>query len=360
MTLCKQTLLAITLLVLAIPFPAARAQQGVGGIAVSAVVLPPAVQESPPRNVNEWLMRMHNASSRRAYVGTFVVSSALGNLATSRIWHVCDGEQQMERVDALSGVARTTLRRNEDVLTFLPGLRLARSEKRDSFGMFPNLLRTADSSIAEYYSAKAVATDRAAGYDADVVQIVPRDKLRFGYRIWSEKKSGLVIKLQTLDTDGRVIEQSAFSELQLDAPVKMDKLAQMMANTEGYRVEKSEVVKTTPSHEGWSLKAAIPGFQSISCFKRAVDPRQSGAAAHPGAETALQWVFSDGLATVSMFLEIYDRQRHMHESQQALGATQSVTRRWADKEGEWWVTVLGEVPAATLNAFVQSLERKKP
>ena len=91
-----------------------------------------------------------------------------------------------------------------------------------------------------------------------------------------------------------------------------------------------------------------------------MDPRQSGAAAHPGAETALQWVFSDGLATVSMFLEIYDRQRHMHESQQALGATQSVTRRWADKEGEWWVTVLGEVPAATLNAFVQSLERKKP
>lgn len=322
----------------------------------SVVIAPGNLPESgTPRNVNEWLMRMHDASSRRAYVGTFVVSSALGNLSTSRIWHVCDGEQQMERVDALSGVPRTTLRRNENVLTFLPGLRLARSEKRDSFGMFPNLLRTGDSSIAEFYSAKVVASDRAAGYDADVVQIAPKDKLRFGYRIWSEKKSGLVIKLQTLDTEGRVIEQSAFSELQLDAPVKMDKLAQMMANTEGYRVEKSEVVKTTPASEGWSLKAAVPGFQSISCFKRAVEPRQPAVAGN-----ALQWVFSDGLATVSMFLEIYDRQRHMNESLQVLGATQSLTRRWADKDGEWWVTVLGEVPAPTLLAFVQSLERKKP
>jgi sigma-E factor negative regulatory protein RseB len=85
--------------------------------------------------------------------------------------------------------------------------------------------------------------------------LVPRDNLRFGYRIWSEKKTGLVVKLQTLDADGQVIEQAAFSELQLDAPVKMDKLAQMMASTEGYRVEKS---RTGQDHgtqaEGWLLK----------------------------------------------------------------------------------------------------------
>lgn len=302
--------------------------------------------ESPQRSVSEWLMRMHNASTRRAYVGTFVVSSALGNLSTSRIWHVCDGEQQMERVESLSGVPRTTLRRNEDVITFVPSAKLARVEKRDSFGMFPNLLHAGDSTIAEFYTARAVATDRAAGFDADVVHIQPKDKLRFGYRIWSEKKSGLMIKLQTLGTDGRVIEQSAFSELQLDAPVKMDKLAQMMANTDGYRVEKSEVTKTTPAGEGWALKTPVPGFMPISCFKR-IAP-----------ENTVQWIFSDGLATVSLFLEIYDRQRHLQESLQALGATQSLTRHIGDKAGDWWLTVLGEVPAQTLQAFAQSLERK--
>lgn len=313
------------------------------------------------RSVSEWLMRMYNASSRRAYVGTFVVSSALGNLSTSRIWHVCDGDQQMERVDAMNGIARTTLRHNDDVVTFVPALKLARAEKRDSFGMFPNLFRAGDSSIAEFYAARAVATDRTAGHEADVVNITPKDKLRFGYRVWSEKKTGLVIKLQTLDTEGRVIEQSAFSELQLDAPVKMDKLAQMMANTEGYRIEKTEVVKTTAAAEGWALKAAVPGFKSISCFKRAMDTSVSAApgSAKDSANSAMQWVFSDGLATVSLFLEIYDQQRHLQEGLQALGATQSLTRHVRDKDGDWWLTVLGEVPTPTLLVFAQSLERKK-
>ena len=325
--------------------------------ALSATV-PSAISPQPmpaQRSVSDWLMRMHNASSRRAYMGTFVVSSALGNLSTSRIWHVCDGDQQMERVDAMNGIARTTLRRNDDVVMFVPALKLARTEKRDSFGMFPNLFSSGDSSIAEFYAARAVATDRAAGYEADVVNITPKDKLRFGYRVWSEKKTGLVIKLQTLDTEGRVLEQSAFSELQLDAPVKMDKLAQMMANTEGYRIEKTEVVKTTAATEGWALKAAVPGFQSISCFKRAMDAAVPGSA----KDSAMQWIFSDGLATVSLFLEIYDQQRHLQEGLQALGATQSLTRHVRDKDGDWWLTVLGEVPTPTLLVFAQSLERKK-
>lgn len=312
------------------------------------------------RTVGEWLMRMHAASSRRAYAGTFVVSSSLGNLSTSRIWHVCDGEQQLERVDALSGAPRTTLRRNDDVITFLPGLKLARTEKRDSFGMFPNLLRAVDSSIAEFYTARAVATDRAAGFEADVVHILPKDKLRFGYRIWSEKKTGLVVKLQTLDTEGRVIEQSAFSELQLDAAVNKDKLIRMMANTSGYRVEKSAVIPTTAASEGWALKQAVPGFKAISCLKRAVDARTvTGIAESTAPENTVQWIFSDGLATVSLFLEIYDRQRHLQEGMLALGATQSLTRHLSDRDGDWWLTVLGEVPVHTLQAFMQSLERRK-
>jgi len=318
---------------------------------------PTAAQPALPvqRSVSDWLMRMYGASSKRAYVGTFVVSSALGNLSTSRIWHVCDGDQQMERVDAMNGMARTTLRRNDDVVTFLPSLKLARTEKRDSFGMFPNLFRAGNSSIAEFYAARAVGADRVAGYDADVVQIAPKDRLRFGYRIWSEKKTGLVLRLQTLDADSHVIEQSAFSELQLNVPVKMDKLAQMMANTEGYRVEKSEVVKTTAALEGWVLKEAVPGFKSISCFKRAMDIAVPGSV----KGNAMQWVFSDGLATVSLFLEIYQHQHHMHEGLQASGATQSLTRRLHDKDGDWWLTVLGEVPASTLLVFAQNLERKE-
>ena len=149
--------------------------------------------------------------------------------------------------------------------------------------------------------------DRVAGFDADVVQLEPRDGLRFGYRIWSERRSGLVVKLQTVDGDGRVIEQSAFSELQLDAPVKVQALAQMMGSTAGYRVEKSELERTTASKEGWTLKAPVRRLQA----GQLLPARAWGGGGVQGH--TMQWTFSDGLASVSLFVEPYDAQRQPQE-----------------------------------------------
>lgn len=336
---------------------------GVGGPSSTATTHPAASPDIRPneRNIGDWLMRMHEASRRRAYVGTFVVSSST-SMSSARIWHVCDGEQQMERVEALTGAPRSTFRRNDEVITFHPDTKTALFEKRESMGLFPNLLKAADSGIAQFYSAKYSGVERVAGFDAEVVNLVPKDNLRFGYRVWSEKKSGLVVKLQTLDTDGRVLEQAAYSELQLDAPVSMSRLTQMMANVEGYKVEKPDMVKTTALAEGWVLKAPVAGFKPMSCFKRAV-LKGEGAL----GENAMQWIFSDGLASVSLFVESFDRQRHVQEGLLTSGATQSLTRRFndkgadrqADKGVDWWLTIVGEVPAQTLSGFAQGLERKK-
>jgi sigma-E factor negative regulatory protein RseB len=318
----------------------------------------PAVQNRPvaespspttaaPRSISEWLMRMHEASRRRAYVGTLVVSSG-GTMASSRIWHVCDGEQQIERVEALTGAARSTFRHNDQVITFSPQSKVAVVENRESLGMFPNLLKSPDSAIEQFYVARQTGTDRVAGFESDVLQIEPRDDLRFAYRIWSEKTTGLIVKLETLDGQGHVLEQVAFSELQLDAPVSMSKLSKMMANTEGYKLESPKMVNTTPAAQGWQLRQPVPGFKAMSCYLRPA-----------GDGNAVQWVFSDGLASVSLFIEAYEGRRHGPEGLMAMGATHTLARRLPDKNGQWWLTAVGEVPAQTLQAFAQGLERKK-
>jgi sigma-E factor negative regulatory protein RseB len=299
------------------------------------------------RGVSEWLLRMHEASRVRSYVGTFVVSSNSGAMSTARIWHALDGDLQVERVEALTGAPRSVFRRNEQVITFLPESRVVRTEKRESLGLFTNLLKAGDNAISEFYSARRVGADRVAGHEADVVQLVPKDNLRWGYRIWSEKKTGLVMKLQTVDAEGNVLEQTAFSELSLDAPLRADKLSQMMSATDGWRVEKVEIVKTTPESEGWQLRATPAGFKPISCYKRPGNV--------PTPEGAMQWIFSDGLAAVSIFVESFDRQRHTQEGIFASGATQTLTRRVQD----WWITAVGEVPPQTLKAFAQNLERRR-
>lgn len=313
--------------------------------------LPCAVyaEEAP---LNAWLMRLHEASRHRTYTGTFVVSAG-GQMASARIWHVCDGAQQMERVESLSGTPRSTFRRNDQVLTFFPESRVAVAETRESLGLFPNLLKSQDSTIEEFYQLKPLGAERVAGLDADVVQLVPKDMLRYGYRVWSEKRSGLVVQLQTLDPDGKVLEQSAFSELQMDAPVSMGKLAQMMTRTEGYRVEHRDLQKTTAKAQGWDMPKGVPGFRPMGCYTR---PVALLAGASGRADQTMQWMFSDGLATVSLFVEAFDARRHTREGATELGgATHTFTRHL----GTWWITAVGEVPAATLNAFASGLERKK-
>lgn len=304
--------------------------------------------QSETRTVNEWLTRMHEASRQRAYTGTLVVSAG-PTMSASKIWHVCDGTQQMERIDTLTGAPRTTIRRNNDVITFEPETKTAFVEKRESLGMFPELLRTPSNLIPQFYSARETGVQRVAGHLADMVEILPRDELRFGYRIWSERQTGLVVKLQTLGEQGAVLEQMAFSELHLDASVSMDKLQRLMKDTRGYEVHKPVLKKTTAEAEGWRLKETVPGFTAMSCHTR-----DAVAAQAPGT-APMQWVFSDGLASVSLFVEPFDPQRHGQEKSAAVGATHSVSKR----VGDHWLTVLGEVPPSTLRRFALALERTR-
>lgn len=324
-----------------------------GRHSASAVKNPPpaAGGDAPNLGVVEWLERMHAAARQRSYVGTFVVSVPAGNLSSARIWHVCEGDLQMERIEALSGPPRSTFRRNDQVVTFLPDAKVVKREKRENLETFPNLSGAPDSSIAESYGVRMMGKDRVAGFDTDVVQIEPRDALRFGYRVWSERRSGLVVKLQTVDRNNKVIEQSAFSELQLDAPVKVHALTQMMGSTAGYRVEKSELERTTAQREGWALSKPVAGFRPVSSFRR---PMGGDGLGH-----TMQWTFSDGLATVSLFIEPYDAQRKPDEVLLALGATYTLTRRMKDKDGDWWLTAVGEVPPQTLDVFAQNLVRAR-
>ena len=299
-----------------------------------------------------WLLRVHQAARQSVYTGTFVVSSSAG-MASARIWHVCDGTQQLERVESLSGVPRAIFRHNDQVVTFFPQTRIAVAEVRESLGLFSDLLKSSDSSIGDFYQLKTLGAERIAGFEAEIFLLQPKDVMRYGYRVWSEKKTGLIIQLQTLDVQGRVLEQSAFSELQLGAVVNVPKLYRS-GNTDGYRVVRPDLQKTTADAQGWMLQKPVDGFKPMGCYQRPpIAPPQGTQNIVPNT---MQWVFSDGVATVSLFVEAYDVRRHAREGASDMGGA---TRTLARRIDGWWVTAVGEVPVATLSAFALALERKK-
>lgn len=300
----------------------------------------------------DWLRRVHEATRQNAYTGTFVVSSGSG-VASAKIWHVGDGAQQMERVVSLSGISRVTYRHNDRVITFFPASGRAVVEHRESLGLLPDFLNAADSSIGKLYQFSTHNVERIAGLEADVVHLVPMDRLRYGWKVWSERKTGVVLQLQTLDLDGKVLEQSAFSELKLDAPVTMRQLSHLMEQTEGYRLESPEKVKVNAEMQGWVLNKGVHGFREMGCYQRSVRERAESSSKNGHA---MQWVFSDGLASVSLFVEPYDARRHVREGGRSLGGA---THSLAHRIDGWWATAVGEVPVSTLKVFVQGLERTR-
>ncbi len=69
----------------------------------------------------------------------------------------------------------------------------------------------------------------------------------------------------------------------------------------------------------------------------------------------VQAIYSDGLTYVSVFIEPFRAETRRQPMLATLGATSTLTQR----QGDWWVTVIGDTPPATLKMFAAALEKKK-
>jgi sigma-E factor negative regulatory protein RseB len=302
------------------------------------------------REARSWLMRIHDAGKKKNFQGTFVVSAG-GTVSSSRIVHFYEGSNQFERIEAMDGEMRKVFRHNDVVHTLWPLSRVAVVEQRESINAFPALLQSRGDRIVEFYDVKPLGTDRVAGHEANVLGLRPKDAYRFGYRLWAERQSGLLLRADVLDEKEQVLESSAFSEVSIGVRPQLDAVVLPMKKLEGYRVQRPVMAPTDLEREGWFLRVQVPGFRHVSCVKRPVDNTQNA----PADQQMLQAIYADGLTYVSVFVEPYNSSLHRREMVMALGATRTLMRR----QGDWWITVMGDVPVNTLRSFAAGLERKK-
>lgn len=310
---------------------------------------------SEPANAQEvraWLTRIHKAAGSRNFEGTFVVSAG-GAMSSSRIAHYCLGADQYERVEALDGQARNVYRHNQIVHTLWPQTRVALIEQRDMQARFPALLLSGGDHIAEHYDVRAQGVQRVAGREADVLLLSPKDDRRYTYRLWADQASGLLLRAEVLDARGAVLESAAFSQLEIGGKPRPEAVLAPMNKLSGYRVVHQRLTPVSLESEGWTMRERVPGFAQVGCVKRPLSAPQDGAT--DVGPKVVQAVYSDGLASVSLFIEPYDSSRHGGERQTSIGATQTLAHR----DGDWWVTVVGDVPAATLRQFAAALVRKQ-
>jgi len=305
------------------------------------------------RDARLWLMRIQEAAARQNFQGTFVISGG-GNVASARMAHYCEGQNQYERIESLDGQARNVYRWNDTVHTLWPTSRVAVIEPRDPLNSFPAVLQAGDDALGDWYEVQPQGTDRVAGRDASVLLVRPRDAYRYGYRLWADKASGLLLRADVLGERGEVLETSAFSDISIGQKPQPETVLQPMKRLEGYRVVRPSAQPTRLDLEGWVMKQVAPGFRLVSCVNRQMETL-ADAEATGGAQRVLQAIYADGMTYVSVFVEPFRPQRHTQPMVAAVGATHTLSMR----QGDWWITVVGDAPAATLKLFANGLERRK-
>ncbi|WP_418320279.1 MucB/RseB C-terminal domain-containing protein [Piscinibacter sakaiensis] len=301
----------------------------------------------------QWLQRIQQAPSKRNFQGTFVVSAG-GSLSSARMTHYQVGNSQYELIESLNGQARLVFRHDDVIQTNWPQHRVALIEQREKLGSFPALLEAGDPRVVEFYELRVLGEDRVAGRLADVLQLTPRDALRFSKRLWVDKESGLLLREDVLGANSQVLESSAFSDVAVGVRPQPEAVLAGMKKLDGYRVVRPTLTTAELEAEGWVQREMVPGFRRVSCIKRPLF-----SAGEVDAQTmspqVLQTIYTDGLTFVSVFIEAFDEARHSRPVLTSIGATHTLMVR----QGDWWFTVVGDAPPAALRAFAKAVERKR-
>ncbi len=319
-------------------------------VALAGTASAPAAASAFGSDARAWLQRINTAARQRNYQGTLVVS-ADGQMSSSRMAHFCEGQQCFERVDMLDGQPQHVYRHNEQVLTLWPAAKVARFEQRDAVALFPAVLSGSEEQLFDRYEMLAEGSERVAGLDAAVFLLRPRDGHRFAQRLWADQGSGLLLRADVLSLDGRVIESAAFTEVTVGIKARPDLVTAPMKKLDGYRVVRTTPRRTGLDAEGWRLPVPVAGFKQVSCVKRSLEA--AGDAEGSLGPEVVQTIFSDGLTHVSVFVEPLRPERHRPGSG-AFGATHTLMQPL----GAFWVTVVGDVPMATLKQFADALARR--
>jgi sigma-E factor negative regulatory protein RseB len=308
--------------------------------AVALLALSAGLAQAQSPEALGWLRKIHDATQKLSYRGTFVYQHG-GRTETSRITR--DARADIERLEVLDGVPREIVRTRDTVRCYLPESRVVKVDKRSGDRSFPALLPERIGALARHYEIELGGTRRVAGFECQTVVLTPKDNLRYGYRLYADAKSGMLLKAVTFDTKGEMVEQFSFTQFAIGGVTREQVKPRHQARE--WRVEDAEAAPARLA--GWSVSDELPGFRKVMELKRRLgESRRAG-----------QVVYSDGLAAVSVFIEPMEGQEDpVQPGTASLGAVHIFTREVANHR----VTVVGETPAASVQRIGNAVEYHRP
>ena len=198
----------------------------------------------------------------------------------------------------------------------------------------------------EWYEFREAGTGHKLGRVVQVIEIRPRDSFRYGHRLWLDEATAMPLKVQLLDPDGGAVEQIQFVSMLMSAEIS-DARLQPDVEIDGFTWYKHDQPRTPfdsdPEGVAWVLEDPPPGFRLT----------QSRVRTLPGADHPVEHlVFSDGLASVSVFVEPANEADADLAGLSRMGAAHAFTLTLDGQQ----ITAVGEVPPDTVQRIARTLK----
>ncbi|HEY6450983.1 MAG TPA: MucB/RseB C-terminal domain-containing protein [Steroidobacteraceae bacterium] len=312
--------------------------------APAADTLPaPAPAGGSPR---DWILRTDQALSNRNYEGVFVHEHA-GESETLHVIHRADSEGAAERLQSMDGSGREFVRNGARLTCYLPDQRTVLVEKSPAAALLLSGLPRVDAGSAGQYEIKELARTRISGRDARLIAVTPLDQLRYGYRIWIDEGTAMPLKTQLRDSRGGVLEQIVFTSLKMLAHIPNAELEPAI-DARAYRWLRrdAEPVDVRSVSISWQADTLPAGFRMTASTRQMLP---AGPVEH--------LVFSDGLASVSVFIELGAGGPAPDRDDAATLGTSSAYSTVVQGHR---VTAVGEVPPETVRVIAQSIRNSGP
>ncbi len=299
-------------------------------------------------NEKELLNRMDLAAKQLNYEGVFSYQAA-NKQQSIRIIHRANKQQgESERLISLNGDAREVIRNNEMITSIYPEGKSVQPDHRALGRGFPSDFLDRLNSASAYYRFSVGQEQRIAGYHTQELIVIPADDYRYGYRLWFDKDSHLMMQSELISEQGGVLETVAFSSVDIEQNISEQLLqAQMQGNKMTWNRAERMINRKNSAQKiksSWQIMWMPEGFILIA--------QQSRFKARNGASVE-QLVYSDGLNSISIFMEKIRAQHSRH--------LRGISRMGANNAfgtiiNGYFVTIVGEVPPHTVNKVGHSIK----
>jgi sigma-E factor negative regulatory protein RseB len=330
-----------------------------GGVvhAESEAIVPASNQvlNAPDEDAERLLKRMASAMQTTNYEGLLLHMRG-GEARSMRVFHRYDAEQgEREHLLSLDGKPFEVIQDSQGCICVWPQSRFIVIGQAPAFNGRLSAERFAETrSLSAFYTIARQDYARVGGIACRLVKLEPTDAYRFAYRLCIHEPSAMLLNLEVFDGERR-LELSQFTQLRVQKNKDADDM-RIFTNTEGFRVvEDKRPVSTEPTQAAfqtsWVATQLPPGYRL-----RSADLRNS-----PHTQKPLeQLIFSDGLGSVSVFIERVDAASQSSVVETAKAHPRGVMGRVVRDVDGFRLTAVGDAPEIAMRMMLDGMQPSSP